>query len=280
MLLQQNFLELRQLCFHEVLIRWFSTWVAHWETTKVVSGVACRKLPGFSKHVFFKAQERSCPKPIKNRGKGHDNVCLLFLISADGVIYVICKSHLVLVAVPTQVFFFTQGPKRAKVLIWSSTDLPNMAPRSERSQLQTWRLHAGPIWIGRDWTWTAGDLPNCHCVLNQILLLWPVYRLWHATCLYVTSDVCATASAEPSGLWVGRRLQACFCGFVVEETCGGSWCLWKFYRSKAIINHPYTMINLTIVNQKPELSREITVNWSHFVSGIIPRFVTRYDPRI
>lgn len=116
MLLQQNFLELRQLCFHEVLIWWFSTWVAHWETTKVVSGGACRKLPGFSKHVFFKARERSCPKPIKNRGKGHDNVCLLFLISADCVIYVIYHIYVNPIWCLWQCqlrFFFTDSrPKR------------------------------------------------------------------------------------------------------------------------------------------------------------------------
>lgn len=263
MLLQQNFLELRQLCFHEVLIRWFSTWVAHWETTKVVSGVACRKLPGFSKHVFFKAQERSCPKTIKNRGKGHDNVCLLFLISADCVI---CKSHLVLVAVPTQVFFLqTQGPNRAKVLIWSSTDLP-MAPRSKGHRFKGGEFMLAP-YESRDWTWLdcrrSPAKPNCQSLESDPTVAGNGYDMQCCSHQFHVRELLLSPGA------VGRQTSGASV-FLVEETCGGSWCLWKFYRSKAIINHPYTM-----VNQKPELSREITVNWSHFVSGIIPQFVTR-----
>ena len=202
MLLQQNFLELCQLCFHEVLIRWFSTWVAHWETTKVVSGVACRKLPGFSKHFFFKAQERSCPKTIKNRGKGHDNVCLLFLISADCVI---CKSHLVLVAVPTQVFFYRLKAQTVPRYWYDPAPIYpwRQGPKVTGSKVESSCWPHMDQGIGHDWT--AGDhLPSQTAkVLNQILL-WPVTAMTRS--VVPTSFMCDSFCWAP-GLWVGR-LQA------------------------------------------------------------------------
>jgi hypothetical protein len=156
------------------------------------------------------------------------------------------------------------------VLIWSSTDLP-MAPRSKGHRFKGGEFMLAP-YGSRDWTWLdcrrSPAKPNCQSLESDPTVAGNGYDTQCCSHQFHVRQLLLSPGA------VGRQTSGAS-GFLVEETCGGSWCLWKFYRSKAIINHPYTM-----VNQKPELSREITVNWSHFVSGIIPRFVTRYAPRI